>query len=74
VGAGKIKARFVESMECLPVAKLPEGPLWTWEIKLDGWPMEIVKTACGVTLYSRRGKVFNTQFPFIARELEYLPD
>jgi bifunctional non-homologous end joining protein LigD len=61
-------------MECLPVPKLPEGASWTWEIKLDGWRMEIVKTAGRVTLYSRRGKVFNTQFPFIAPELEYLPD
>jgi hypothetical protein len=23
-------------MECLPAAKLPEGPQWSYEIKLDG--------------------------------------
>jgi DNA ligase D-like protein (predicted ligase) len=61
-------------MECLPVAKLPEGAMWTWEIKLDGWRMEVVKTGGRVTLYSRRGKDFNEQFGYIARELEYLPD
>ena len=56
-------------MERLPVVKLPEGAVWTWEIKLDGWRMEVVKTGGKVTLYSRRAKVFNAQFPFIAREL-----
>ena len=61
-------------MECLPVTKLPEGTVWTWEIKLDGWRMEAVKTGGRVTLYSRRRKNFNTQFPFIVRELQYLPD
>ena len=61
-------------MECLPVTKLPEGAMWTWEVKLDGWRMEVVKTGDRVTLYSRRGKNFNTQFGYIARELAYLPD
>jgi hypothetical protein len=28
------KATFIESMECLPVTKLPEGPQWSYEIKL----------------------------------------
>jgi DNA ligase D-like protein (predicted ligase) len=61
-------------MECLPVTKLLEGAMWTWEIKLDGWRMEVVKTGGRVTLYSRRGKNFNAQFGYIARELAYLPD
>ena len=74
VSGRKIKARFLEPMECLPVAKLPEGTVWTWEIKLDGWRMEVVKTGRTLTLYSRRAKVFNAQFPFIVRELEYHPD
>ena len=29
-------ARFVEPMQCLAVAKLPEGPDWAYEIKFDG--------------------------------------
>jgi ATP-dependent DNA ligase len=74
VSTGRIKAQFIEPMECLPVSKLPEGADWTWEIKLDGWRMEIVKTGGRVTLYSRRGKNFTAQFSYIARELAYLPD
>jgi ATP-dependent DNA ligase len=31
------KIAFVESMECLPVTKLPEGAQWSYEIKLDGY-------------------------------------
>jgi ATP-dependent DNA ligase len=31
------KASFVEPMECLSVARLPEGSQWLWEIKLDGY-------------------------------------
>jgi hypothetical protein len=27
------KVTFIESMECLPVAELPEGPEWSYEIK-----------------------------------------
>jgi bifunctional non-homologous end joining protein LigD len=74
VSVGRIKAQFLEPMECLPVSNLPEGAMWTWEIKLDGWRMEVVKTGGRVTLYSRRGKNFNAQFGYIARELAYLPD
>jgi ATP-dependent DNA ligase len=30
------KVGFIESMECLAVTTIPEGPGWTYEIKLDG--------------------------------------
>jgi bifunctional non-homologous end joining protein LigD len=30
-------ARFIEPMECVPVEKIPEGELWTYELKLDGY-------------------------------------
>ena len=63
--AGKVAkslARFIEPMECLPVPKLPTGGGWLYEIKLDGWRLESVKTGGKVVLYSRRGKSFNSQF------------
>jgi hypothetical protein len=28
-------ARFIETMDCLPVSKLPDGPEWTYEILCD---------------------------------------
>jgi ATP-dependent DNA ligase len=31
------EATFVEPMECLAVTKLPSGPEWVYEIKLDGY-------------------------------------
>jgi DNA ligase D-like protein (predicted ligase) len=65
---------FVESMECLPVTRLPEGPEWTYEIKLDGFRLEVVKKAGKSVLYSRRGNVLNKKFPYIAAALEELPD
>jgi ATP-dependent DNA ligase len=46
-------AAFVEPMECLAVSKLPDGPQWLYEIKLDGYrALAVVST--GVTLLSRR--------------------
>jgi hypothetical protein len=74
MNGGRSTARFIEPMDCLPVTKLPEGAGWTWEIKLDGWRMEAVKTGGRVTLYSRRGKVLNAQFGSIASALQDLAD
>jgi ATP-dependent DNA ligase len=34
------QASFVEPMECLSVARLPEGSQWLWQIKLDGYRPE----------------------------------
>jgi len=66
------KATFIESMECLPVTKLPEGPQWSYEIKLDGYRLEAVKHDSKTTLYSRRRNVLNNKFGYIAEALEGL--
>lgn len=52
----------------------PAGGNWLYEIKLDGWRLESVKTAGKVMLHSRRGKSFNSQFRDITNALNYLPD
>src|ERR1700733_5301010 len=65
---------FIETMDCLAVAKLPEGRGWTYEIKLDGYRLEVVRSAGKTTLYSRRQNVFNQKFHYIATALEDLPD
>jgi bifunctional non-homologous end joining protein LigD len=51
-------ASFVEPMECLQVSKLPDGPDWTYEVKLDGYRAIGVKTSREAVLYSRNGKYF----------------
>jgi ATP-dependent DNA ligase len=64
---------FIETMDCLPISKLPEGSEWTDEIKFDGYRLETVRNAKGVTLYSPRRNVLNDRFGCIATALEYLP-
>ena len=67
------KAAFIQPMECLSVSKLPEGEQWAYEVKLDGYRAVAVKVDLDLTLYSRRKKILNKQFPEIAAALRELP-
>jgi DNA ligase D-like protein (predicted ligase) len=64
---------FIETMDCLGVKVLPEGPEWSYEIKLDGYRVEAIKSGRATTLYSRRRNVLNVKFPYIAAALAKLP-
>jgi ATP-dependent DNA ligase len=64
---------FIEPMECLAVSKLPDGPEWVYEIKLDGYRAEAIRTSVGVSFLSRNGKSLNKKFPHVVDALKELP-
>jgi ATP-dependent DNA ligase len=49
----QISACFIEPMLCLAVEKLPEGPAWQYEVKLDGYRAIAVWTKANVELSSQ---------------------
>jgi ATP-dependent DNA ligase len=61
-------------MERLPVDMVPEGDVWTYELKLDGYTLEAVKTRGNVTLYSRRGTDLSHRVEYVTTALTSLPD
>jgi ATP-dependent DNA ligase len=71
--AERASACFIEPMLCLAVEKLPEGPAWEYEVKLDGYRAIGVRTKAGVELWSRNKRDFSRRFSKVARALEALP-
>src|SRR5215813_2485357 len=60
-------------MYALAVQNIPEGNKWLYEVKFDGYRCIAGKSQNGVTLWSRRGNDFTSQFPRIAQACERLP-
>jgi len=58
----------------MPTKTLPEGKEWTYELKLDGYRAEVIKTDGHVQLKSKHDKSFNSRFPAIVEALAPLPD
>jgi bifunctional non-homologous end joining protein LigD len=70
----KAEIEFLAPMLCATADKLPEGPTWHYEIKLDGYRAIGLKTATAVTLLSRRNNSLNARFPEIVKALTSLPN
>ena len=71
---GKTKASFIEPMLLLRSETLPEGPEWTYELKLDGYRALAIKTTRRVQLRSRNDNDFTDRYPAIVDALARLPD
>jgi ATP-dependent DNA ligase len=69
----KVAAAFVEPMLLLRKEKLPEGPDWLYEVKLDGYRALAIKTGKKVRLRSRYDNDFNQRHPGIVKALAPLP-
>ena len=61
-------------MLLLRTEKLPEGPDWAYEIKLDGYRALAFKTGGKLQLRSRNDNDFALRYPSIAKALAFLPD
>src|ERR1700724_485915 len=68
----KETARFVEPMQCLPVAKLPEGANWEYEVKFDGYRLLGIKSGGRVRLMSRNENDLADRCPTLAQALTEL--
>lgn len=67
------EAGFIEPMECLAVTKLPDGPEWVYEIKLDGYRALAINANGKLSLYSRERKSFSRQYQHVFDALGDLP-
>lgn len=70
----KGKIGFIEPMLLLRTEKLPEGGTWLYELKLDGYRSEAIKSGGRVKLRSRNDKDFNAKYPAIVKALAAMLD
>ena len=68
------RAGFIEPMLLLRTEKLPEGPEWLIELKLDGYRALAIKSGGKVQLRSRNDNDFNSRYPGIVKALASMPD
>ena len=65
--------RFIAPMNATAVRELPEGNVWTYEAKLDGYRCLASSRDGEINLWSCRGRSYNSRFPEILRACERLP-
>jgi len=70
----KGKVKFIEPMLAKSVTELPhDRRAWIYEVKVDGYRCLVGKDQSAVKLWSRRGNLFNRDFPGLARACAVLP-
>ncbi len=69
-----MKAAFIDPMRLLRTDKLPEGPEWLIELKLDGYRAVAFKAGGKAHLRSRNDNDFNGRYPGIVKALASMPD
>ena len=70
----KARLDFIQPMLAKLTDSLPEQGNWFYELKLDGYRAQVMKTRGATTVFSRRGKNFNDRFRAIARAFGFLAD
>jgi bifunctional non-homologous end joining protein LigD len=64
---------FIQPCEPSARDRLPKGDGWVYEVKLDGYRLQVHKTADTVTLYTRHGADWTARLPKLAASLRSLP-
>ncbi|KAA6465257.1 hypothetical protein DYQ86_04750 [Acidobacteria bacterium AB60] len=65
----KTSIPFTPPMECLAGGRIPEGDIWIYELKLDGYRAQAIQDRNGIRILSRNGKDLTKKFPFVSRDL-----
>src|SRR5215831_1080821 len=65
----KIQAHFIQPMLLLRTEALPTGQSWVYELEIDGFRAEAIKSSGRVHLRSRNDKDFNGRYPSIVQAL-----
>jgi bifunctional non-homologous end joining protein LigD len=66
-------SHFIQPCEPTLRDRLPKGEGWLYEVKFDGYRMQIHKEGRIVTLYTRNGADWTERFPHLAAALISIP-
>jgi bifunctional non-homologous end joining protein LigD len=71
--SGGARPTFVPPMAAQLVDRLPEGPAWLYEVKLDGYRALILKDGDSVQIRSRNDKDLTRTYPRLAAAAKRMP-
>src|SRR6476646_10408742 len=65
--------RFITPAAPVLRSEPPTSPLWSHEVKFDGWRVQVRRDGIEAILLSRTGLDITDRFPQVARAAEQLP-